>query len=88
MVTSTSKHDITKEKYKHCMLKTWQWKEINHDRKKFKQRHNNDDVIDYWHEDFQLSIIDENIFLNPCKWLNDQHMVATMQMLYVKKLES
>jgi hypothetical protein len=21
MVTSTSKHDITKEKYKHCMLK-------------------------------------------------------------------
>jgi hypothetical protein len=47
----------------------------------------NDDVIDYWHEDFQLSVNDDNFLLNPCKWLNDQHMAATMQMLYVKKLE-
>jgi hypothetical protein len=47
----------------------------------------NDDVINYWHKDFQLSINDENILLNPCEWLNDQHMAAAMQMLYVKKLE-
>jgi hypothetical protein len=25
----------------------------------------NDDVIDYWHKDLQLSIHDENVFLNP-----------------------
>jgi hypothetical protein len=47
----------------------------------------NDDVIDYWHKDFQLTINDENVFLNPYKWLNDQHMAITMQMLYVQKLE-
>jgi hypothetical protein len=47
MVTSTSKHDITKEKYKHCMLKIDKWKKKNHDRRKFWQRHNDDDVIDY-----------------------------------------
>ncbi len=34
MVTPTSKHDITKEKYKHYMLKPHNNKKINHDRKK------------------------------------------------------
>jgi hypothetical protein len=24
--------------------------------------------------------------LNPCEWLNDQHMAIAMQMLYVQKL--
>jgi len=38
----------------------------------------NDDVIDYWHEDFQLLVNDENFLLNPCEWLNDQHMATTM----------
>jgi hypothetical protein len=37
MVTSTSKHDITKEKHKHCTLKLNNKKKINHDRRKFKQ---------------------------------------------------
>ncbi len=46
----------------------------------------NDDVINYWHKDLQLLINDENV-LNPCKWLNDQHVAITMQMLYVQKLE-
>jgi hypothetical protein len=46
----------------------------------------NDDVINYWHKDLQLLINDENV-LNPCKWLNDQHMAIAMQMLYVQKLE-
>jgi hypothetical protein len=39
------------------------------------------------HKDFQLTINDENVFLNPYKWLNDQHMAIAMQMLYVQKLE-
>jgi len=39
MVTPTSKHDITKEKYNHYTLKR-DIKKKNHDRKKFKQRHN------------------------------------------------
>jgi hypothetical protein len=47
----------------------------------------NDDVIDYWHKDLQLTINGENVFLNPCKWLNDQHIAIAMQMLYVQKLE-
>jgi hypothetical protein len=46
----------------------------------------NDDVINYWHKDLQLLINDENV-LNPCKWLNDQHMAIAMQMLYVQKLK-
>jgi len=31
----------------------------------------NVDVIEYWHKDFQLTVNDENILLNPCGWLND-----------------
>jgi hypothetical protein len=29
------------------------------------------DIIDYWHKDFQLIINDENVFLNSLGWLND-----------------
>jgi hypothetical protein len=87
MVTSTSKHDITKEKYKHCTLKLSNEKELIMIEENLNNDIINDDVINYWHEDFQLSVNDENILLNPCKWLNNQHMVAMMQMLYVKKLE-
>jgi len=35
---------------------------------------NNDDVIHYWHEKFQLTKENENIFLNPNGWLSDQHL--------------
>jgi hypothetical protein len=44
-------------------------------------------VIDYWHEKFQLTKNDENILLNPNGWLNDQHLATTMQILYVQKLQ-
>jgi hypothetical protein len=47
----------------------------------------NNDIIDYLHENLQLTIHEENIFLNPLGWLNDQHMVTIMQMLYVQKLQ-
>jgi hypothetical protein len=52
-------------------------------------RDNNIDnnIIDYWHEEFQLLKNDENIFLNPNRWLNDQHLTTTMQILYVQKLQ-
>jgi hypothetical protein len=29
------------------------------------------DTIDYWQKNFQLTINDENVFLNPLRWLND-----------------
>jgi len=41
--------------------------------------------MDYWHKDLQLTINDGNVLLNPYRWLNDQHMATTMQMLYVQK---
>jgi hypothetical protein len=40
----------------------------------------NDDVMDYWHEDLQLTINDGNVLLNPYGWLNDQHMATTCYM--------
>ncbi len=42
-------------------------------------------IINYQHEEFQLTKNDENIFLNPNEWLNDQHLIAAMQILYVQK---
>jgi hypothetical protein len=59
MVTSTSKHDITKEKHKHCTLK------LNNKKKLIMIKENldndiiNDDVIDCRHKDFQLLVNDE-----------------------------
>jgi hypothetical protein len=59
MVTSTSKHDITKEKHKHYSLK------LNNKKIKIMIEENldndisNDDVIDYWHKDLQLLVNDE-----------------------------
>ncbi len=41
-------------------------------------------IIDYWHEEFQLLKNDENIFFNLNGWLNDQHLSTTMQILYVQ----
>jgi hypothetical protein len=65
MVTPTSKHDITKEKYKQCTLKP-----NNNNNKKImieENSHNiiNDDIMDYWHKDLQLMINDGNVLLNP-----------------------
>jgi hypothetical protein len=45
-------------------------------------------IIDYWHENFQLIKNNENILFRSNKWLNDQHLVAIMQILYVQKLQS
>ncbi len=44
------------------------------------------DNIDYWIEDLQLTKVGENILLDPNKWLNDQHLGSTMQILSIKKL--
>ncbi len=38
-------------------------------------------IINYWHEEFQLTKNDENIFFNWNGWLNDQHLVVVMQIL-------
>jgi len=78
MVTPISKHDIIKQK--HCTLRSDNKKKII----MIKEDLDND-IIDYWHKKFQLTINDENILLNPLRWLNDQHMATMMQMLYVKK---
>jgi hypothetical protein len=40
-------------------------------------------IINYWREEFQLTKNDEKIFFNPNGWLNDQHLAITMQILYV-----
>jgi hypothetical protein len=59
MVTSTSKHDITKEKRKHYLLK------LNNKKNKIMIEENldndisNDDVINYWHKNLQLLVNDE-----------------------------
>ncbi len=44
-------------------------------------------IINYQHEEFQLTKHDENILLNPNGWLNDQYLKAAMQILYVQKLQ-
>ncbi len=44
-------------------------------------------IINYQHEEFQLTKNDENILINPNGWLNDQYLVAAMQILYVQKLQ-
>jgi hypothetical protein len=44
-------------------------------------------IINYWHEKFQLTKNDENILFNPNGWLNDQHLATAMQILYVQKLQ-
>lgn len=49
---------------------------------------NDENVIHYWHEKFQLTKEDETILLHPNGWLNDQHMGVVMQMLYIIKLQS
>jgi hypothetical protein len=45
-------------------------------------------VIDYRHQEFQLTKNDENILFDPNGWLNNQHLSTTMQILYVQKLQS
>jgi hypothetical protein len=45
-----------------------------------------DFIINYWHEEFQLTENNEIIFFNPNGWLNDKHLVGIMQMLYIQKL--
>jgi hypothetical protein len=50
---------------------------------------NNDiivDFINYWHKEFQLTKNDENVFFNSNGWLNNQHLVAAMNMLFIQKL--
>ncbi len=46
----------------------------------------NNNIINNWHEEFQLTKNDENILLNPNGWLNDQHFTIAIQILYVQKL--
>lgn len=86
MVTHTSKHDITKQKQKqkHYRLKfSPNFFPIDKDLNDII----NNDIIDYLHKNLQLTIHDEIILLNPSGWLNDQHKVTMMQMLYVRKLQ-
>jgi hypothetical protein len=44
------------------------------------------DIINYWHQESQLTKNDENILLNPNGWLNDQHLTYEMEILEVKNL--
>jgi hypothetical protein len=45
-------------------------------------------IINYQHEEFQLSKNDENIIFNPNGWLSNHHLATTMQIWYVQKLQS
>jgi hypothetical protein len=54
--------------------------------------HSNNDiiadvVINYWHEELQLTKNDKNILLNPIGWLNNQHLVVAMHILHIQKLQ-
>ncbi len=40
-------------------------------------------IINYWREEFQLIKNDENINFDQNGWLNDQHLAITMKILYV-----
>jgi parallel beta-helix repeat protein len=44
-------------------------------------------IINYWHEGFQLTKNEKNILFDPNGWLNDQHLTIVMQILYVQKLQ-
>jgi hypothetical protein len=35
-------------------------------------------IINYWQQEFQLTNNDENILFNPSGWLNDQHLTTAM----------
>ncbi len=70
-VTPTSKHDITKEKQKHCTLKFNNEKKLIMIEKNLDNDIIDNDIIDYWRKDLQLIVNDENVFLNPSGWLND-----------------
>jgi len=83
MVIYTLKHVITKEKHKHCTLKFNNKKELIMIEQNVDNDIINDDVKNYWHKDLQLLVNDKNV-LNPCEWLNDQHMAIKMQTLYVQ----
>jgi hypothetical protein len=72
MLEPFSKHNITKTIQDNNPLKSY--KEKN---KHIIMISNLDDdnvdnnVINYWHEEFQLTKIDKNILLNPNGWLHD-----------------
>jgi hypothetical protein len=38
-------------------------------------------IIEYWHEDLQLIKANKNIFLDPNKWVSNQHLRTNMQIL-------
>jgi hypothetical protein len=92
MTTFTSNHNISNEnktiQHKHCPIEIQQWKNKN---KITVNDDSDNDIIDdviinYWHEEFQLIENDEIVLFNLNGWLNDEHLVGIMQMLYIKKL--
>lgn len=38
-------------------------------------------IIEYWHEDLQLIKANKNIFIDPNRWVNNQHLKTNMQIL-------
>jgi hypothetical protein len=44
-----------------------------------------DYVINYKHEMLQLN--NKNILFSPNGWMNDEHLIVVMQILYVKSLQ-
>ncbi len=86
MLEPISKHNITKNVQNNNPLKSYTEK-----KNLIMIGDSNDDnmdnnIINYWHEKSQLTKNDENIFLNPNGWLNDQHLAIAMQIMYVQKL--
>ncbi len=78
------KHNITKNIQNNYPLKSYKRK----DKHLIMINDSDDDnldnnIINYWHEKFQLIKNDENILFDPNGWLNDQHLAITMQILYV-----
>ncbi len=78
------KHNITKNIQNNYPLKSYKEKDkhlimIND----LDDENLDNNIINYWREEFQLIKNDENINFDQNGWLNDQHLAITMKILYV-----
>jgi hypothetical protein len=78
------KHNITKNIQNNYPLKSYKEKDkhlimIND----LNDENLDNNIINYWREEFQLIKNDENINFDQNGWLNDQHLAITMKILYV-----
>ncbi len=71
MLEPVSKHNITKNIQNNNPLKLTKKKKHLIMIDDLYDNNIDNNIINYWHEEFQLTKNDENIFFNPNGWLND-----------------